>query len=96
MDRADRFRILMSGLFEGINVMLNGPPPVTAPAVGFALFTWNYGHAGGAQVNYIANADRETMVLAVRAWLAAAEQGEGILFSLTFEIDPALAEEKSA
>jgi hypothetical protein len=40
--------------------------------VGFTLFTFNFGDLEGG-VNYISNAERSSMIAAVRAWLARAE-----------------------
>lgn len=41
--------------------------------VGFALFIFEFGKIEGGRINYISNAPREDMLVAVREWLARAE-----------------------
>jgi hypothetical protein len=43
-----------------------------ATGVGFALFLFNFGDGGA--ISYISNAQRETMVRAVREWLGRQER----------------------
>ncbi len=40
---------------------------------GFALFIFEFGKTEGGRVNYVSNADRPDMLVAVREWLARAE-----------------------
>ncbi len=41
--------------------------------LGFALFIFEFGKTEGGRVNYVSNADRPDMLVAVREWLARAE-----------------------
>lgn len=41
--------------------------------LGFALFVFEFGKVEGGRVNYVSNADRPDMLVAVREWLARAE-----------------------
>lgn len=41
--------------------------------VGFAVFWFEFGKTEGGRVNYVSNAQREDMLVAVREWLARAE-----------------------
>lgn len=41
--------------------------------LGFALFVFEFGKVEGRRVNYVSNADRPDMLVAVREWLARAE-----------------------
>lgn len=64
----------MNALAAALDEMLNGPKlPVRNRKYGFALFTFEFGKTEGGRVNYISNAGREDMLVAVREWLARAE-----------------------
>ena len=41
--------------------------------IGFALLVFEFGKTEGGRVNYVSNADRDDMLVAVREWLARAE-----------------------
>lgn len=42
--------------------------------IGFALFTFEFDNFDGGRVNYVSNADRKTMLAAIKEW-AAREEG---------------------
>lgn len=58
-------------LAKGLDDILNGKG--RPRRYGFALFTFEFGKTEGGRVNYVSNADREEMLVAVREWLARAE-----------------------
>lgn len=61
----------MQSLAEGIDSVLvatYGPG-----RVGFALMVFELGQKDGTQVNYISNADRESMIAGMKEWLARNE-----------------------
>lgn len=66
-----QYREMLNGLAEGIDDVLNGE--VRPKKIGFALFMFEFGHIEANRVNYISNAGREDMLVAVREWLARAE-----------------------
>jgi hypothetical protein len=41
--------------------------------IGFAIFVFEFGKTEGGRVNYVSNASRDQMLVAVREWLARAE-----------------------
>lgn len=51
---------------------LNGRD-VKQKQIGFALFVFEFGKTSGGRVNYISNAGRADMLIAVKEWLARAE-----------------------
>ena len=67
----------MNQLAEGLDELLNGPPPMP-PATwnkrwGFVLLTAEFGKMSGGRVNYISNGEREDMVAMLRELLARFE-----------------------
>lgn len=66
-----QYREMLNDVAAGIDDVLNGE---TRPKkIGFALFMFGFGHIEANRVNYISNASREDMLVAVREWLARAE-----------------------
>ena len=61
--------------------VLNGKSPEPAQ-VGFALFVFPLGQAEGGYIDYLSNADRTDMMLALREFLAKQEE-QGNEFRLT-------------
>lgn len=66
-----RFRQFMNDLAKAIDRLLN--PEGQKSETGFALFIFPFGGEPGNRVNYISNARREDMLVAVKEWLARAE-----------------------
>lgn len=66
-----QYREMLNGLAEGIDGVLNNG--VKPQKIGFALFMFEFGNIEANRVNYISNASREDMLVAVREWLARAE-----------------------
>lgn len=58
-------------LAEGIDDALNGTR--RPKKVGFALFVFEFGKTENGNVNYVSNATRTDMIVAVKEWLARAE-----------------------
>jgi hypothetical protein len=58
-------------LAEGIDDALNGD--ARPKTIGFALFVFEFDKVAKGQVNYVSNASRPDMLVAVREWLARAE-----------------------
>ena len=56
---------------QALDAMLNGDE--RPKRIGFAFFTFEFGKTKGGRVNYVSNAGREDMLVAVREWLARAE-----------------------
>lgn len=79
----EAFRSHMRGVARALDEVFNGAPGRVDATVGFCLFTFNFGNFSDGQVNFISNADRQTMIAAIREWLARAEQGEGVIYSPT-------------
>ena len=56
---------------KGLDLAFNGDErPRTT---GFALFWFEFGQTENGRVNYVSNASRADMLVAVREWLARAE-----------------------
>jgi hypothetical protein len=70
-------RGLMNHIARTLDVAFNGDPPTPPKTyerkVGFVLFSFNFGQIDNGRVNYISNADRADMIVAVKEWLARAE-----------------------
>lgn len=58
-------------LAEGIDDVLNGDR--RPKKIGFALFVFEFGKTKNGNVNYVSNASRPEMIVAVKEWLARAE-----------------------
>ena len=56
---------------RGMDGILNGTE--RPRQFGFAIFVFEFGKTEGGRVNYVSNANREEMLVAVREWLARAE-----------------------
>lgn len=59
------------GLASGIDQILNGD--IRPRKIGFAVFVFEFDKFQGGQVNNVSNADRSTMIAAVKEWLARHE-----------------------
>lgn len=72
-----KFHAMMNATATGLDEIFNGPAPpppqVRRKTVGFALFVFEFGKVEGGRVNYISNAERADMIVAVKEWLARAE-----------------------
>lgn len=66
-------RDLMRALAASLDELFNGQAHAPNPKVGFVLFSFNFGAVTGGRVNYISNANRADMIVAVKEWLARAE-----------------------
>lgn len=66
-----QYRAQMNGLADFLDEQFNGG--ARPKKIGFALFMFEFGKVDGGRVNYISNAGREDMLVAVREWLARAE-----------------------
>lgn len=58
---------------RALDKAFNGDAGVGERRIGFALFVFEFGKTEGGRVNYVSNAAREEMLVAVREWLARAE-----------------------
>ena len=58
---------------KSLDTVLNGEAKGHDRQIGFALLWFEFGKTEGGQVNYVSNASREDMLVAVREWLARAE-----------------------
>lgn len=70
------FHAAMNGVAGGIDEVFNGKSLPGIPrqkTVGFVLLTFEFGKTEGGRVNYISNADRADMVVALKEFLARAE-----------------------
>lgn len=68
---ADAVTEFYQSVAKGIDTILNGQE--RPKRIGFALFVFEFGKTEGGRVNYVSNGDRETMIVAVKEWLARAE-----------------------
>jgi hypothetical protein len=69
----EQYREKLNALARGLDDFLNGDrQPGDLKKLGFALFMFEFG-AGPGRINYISNASRDDMLVAVREWLARAE-----------------------
>ena len=64
-------RIALQVLAETTDDFLNGKQ--RPRRIGFAIFVFEFNKTDGGRVNYVSNADRDEMLVAVREWLARAE-----------------------
>lgn len=56
---------------SGLDTIMNGD--VRPKKIGFALFVFEFDKFKGGRVNYVSNADRETMIAACKEWIARQE-----------------------
>lgn len=69
---SSKYRSVMNALARGLDKALNGK--ARPKKVGFVLLTFEFGiEDGSGRVNYISNADRRDMIVAMKEWLARAE-----------------------
>lgn len=61
------------GIAKSLDVTLNGDARRGERSIGFAIFIFEFGKTDGGRVNYVSNAARDEMLVAVREWLARAE-----------------------
>lgn len=67
-----KYRGAMNALARVLDKALNGK--ARPKKVGFVLLTFEFGiEDGSGRVNYISNADRRDMIVAMKEWLARAE-----------------------
>lgn len=67
-----KYRGTMNTLARGLDKALNGK--ARPKKVGFVLLTFEFGiEDGSGRVNYISNADRRDMIVAMKEWLARQE-----------------------
>lgn len=63
-------RAMMNALAEGIDAVFNGErKPEMEPKIGFVLLSFEFGKMEGGRVNYISNARREDMIVAMKELL---------------------------
>lgn len=68
----EEYRQMLNDLARGIDAVLNGSE--RPKQLGFCLLMFEFGITGGSgRVNYISNANRRDMIVAVKEWLARAE-----------------------
>ena len=68
----DEYRVKMRALASAIDQIFNeGKKP---KELGFALLLFPFGEAPSGRMNYISNAQRSDMLVAVREWLEQAEE----------------------
>lgn len=58
---------------RGLDTAFNGHAKGGARKTGFALFWFEFGATEGSRVNYVSNAKRADMIVAMKEWLARAE-----------------------
>lgn len=58
---------------QGLDTVFNGDAKGRARKTGFALFWFEFDAIEGGRVNYVSNAKRADMLVAVKEWLARAE-----------------------
>ena len=69
---SSEYRQMLNELARGIDAVLNGNE--RPKRLGFCLLMFEFGiNDGSGRVNYISNADRRDMLVAVKEWLARAE-----------------------
>ena len=56
-----------------LDAVFNGSATGKERTIGFALFWFEFGKIEGGRVNYVSNASRDDMLVAVKEWLARAE-----------------------
>lgn len=66
-----KYRELLNATAKGLDDIFNGEEKPRR--IGFALFIFEFGKVEGGRVNYVSNAERAEMLVAVREWLARAE-----------------------
>lgn len=67
------FYQLMNKLAPALDNMFNGDAPKADRKVGFALLVFPFGDTAGGRVNYISNAERTEMLVAMKEFIARAE-----------------------
>ena len=58
---------------ENMNALASGISSILGPGVGFALLVFPLGSAPDGRVNYISNAQRKDMLVAMKEFIARAE-----------------------
>lgn len=58
---------------ESMNALAHGIAAILGPDAGFALLVFPFGEKPEGRVNYISNADRKDMLVAMREFIARAE-----------------------
>lgn len=66
-----QYREMLNDLAASVDATLNGE--ARPKKIGFALFMFEFDRIEANRVNYISNAGRADMLVAVREWLARAE-----------------------
>jgi hypothetical protein len=66
-----KFKVFMNELAKTLDDLLNGKK--RPKENGFVLLIFPFGGEKGNRVNYISNARREYMIVAMKEWLARAE-----------------------
>ena len=62
---------LLQTIAGDLDVVFNGTDG--PKEIGFALFVFKFGETAGGKVNYVSNASRADMMVAVKEWLARHE-----------------------
>lgn len=62
---------MLQGIAKGLDDVLKGP--ARPKKIGFALLVFPFGSEEGRQANYVSNASREDMIVAMKEWLARNE-----------------------
>jgi hypothetical protein len=62
---------LLQAVAQGLDDIFNGTE--RPKRIGFAVFVFEFGQTSGGRVNYVSNADRADMMVAVKEWLARHE-----------------------
>ena len=70
--QSDFYR-LMNSLAPALDDMFNGGAKGTDRKIGFALLVFPFGETEGGRVNYISNAERAEMLVAMKEFIARAE-----------------------
>lgn len=73
MNRPTPTEALGQQLARNLDYAFNGDTPSADQKWGFALFYFEFGKVESGRVNYVSNASRPDMLVAVREWLARAE-----------------------
>lgn len=69
----EQYRRMMSDLARHIDVIFNGDKKGLERKTGFALVVFPFGDAPKGRVNYISNANREDMIVALKEFIARNE-----------------------
>lgn len=66
-----KYRDMLNGLAKGIDEAFNGD--VRPKQVGFAVLLFNFGKIESGRMNWISNADRKDMIVALKEMIAQLE-----------------------